>query len=82
MSNRLYLLFCLFLCFSLGLLAQKQTYYWYFGNGAGLNFNTNPPTVLTNSMMRTLEGVLPLQTKMEVYFFILMGLRFGIAIIM
>jgi gliding motility-associated-like protein len=29
---------------------------WYFGNRAGLDFNTSPPTVLTDSKMNTYEG--------------------------
>ncbi len=36
--------------------AQKQGNYWYFGNNAGLNFNTDPPTILTNGMLSTTEG--------------------------
>src|SRR6185436_4851256 len=38
------------------LLAQNETQKWYFGNKAGLDFSTNPPTVLTNGMMTTGEG--------------------------
>ena len=30
--------------------------YWYFGANAGLNFNTDPPTILTNGMINTMEG--------------------------
>lgn len=37
-------------------LGQKQTHIWYFGNGAGIDFNTAPPTTLTNGAMFTLEG--------------------------
>ncbi|MFY7936155.1 MAG: gliding motility-associated C-terminal domain-containing protein [Flavobacterium sp.] len=40
----------------LSLFAQKEVNIWYFGNYAGLNFNTNPPTALTNSVMSTYEG--------------------------
>lgn len=29
---------------------------WYFGRGAGLDFNTSPPTALTNNAFRTEEG--------------------------
>lgn len=36
--------------------AQVQMRYWYFGNGAGLDFQTSPPTVLTNGVMYTPEG--------------------------
>jgi len=38
------------------LFAQKEANIWYFGDSAGLNFNTIPPTALTNSVMNTLEG--------------------------
>lgn len=34
-------------------LAQKEKNIWYFGNLAGLNFNTTPPTILANSAMYT-----------------------------
>lgn len=39
-----------------GLFAQNETNRWYFGAYAGLNFNTNPPTTLTNSGMYVDEG--------------------------
>ncbi len=29
---------------------------WYFGNYAGLNFSTNPPTILNNGALTTSEG--------------------------
>lgn len=41
---------------SLSLFAQKEANIWYFGDSAGLDFNTNPPTALTNSVMRSGEG--------------------------
>ena len=44
----------LLLLFSLSLisfLSQSQTKKWYFGNQAGLDFNTTPPTILTNNAM-------------------------------
>lgn len=34
----------------------QQANIWYFGDHAGLNFNTTPPTALTNSQMYTNEG--------------------------
>ncbi|WP_317896593.1 T9SS type B sorting domain-containing protein [Aurantibacillus circumpalustris] len=40
-----------FTLFSLSGLSQNQTNNWYFGNGAGLSFSTNPPTPLTTSTM-------------------------------
>ncbi len=35
--------------------AQKEGNIWYFGNGAGLNFNNTPPTPLTGALFTT-EG--------------------------
>ncbi|MFN8153133.1 MAG: gliding motility-associated C-terminal domain-containing protein [Bacteroidia bacterium] len=44
----------------LGLTVAKaqvnSSRYWYFGNNAGLDFFTSPPTVLTNSSMSAFEG--------------------------
>lgn len=37
--------------------AQKEINIWYFGYNAGLNFNTNPVTVLTDGQTYTREGV-------------------------
>lgn len=51
-----YLLLMVLLMQGLSLFAQKEANIWYFGNYAGLNFNTNPPTALTNSVMSTYEG--------------------------
>ena len=38
------------------LQSQNETSKWYFGNMAGLDFMTNPPTILTNGAMNTNEG--------------------------
>ena len=38
------------------LLSQKEANIWYFGVNAGLDFNTTPPTVLTNGAMNANEG--------------------------
>jgi hypothetical protein len=38
--------------------AQKEGVIWYFGNNAGLNFMTNPPTPLTDGQLSTNEGCL------------------------
>lgn len=40
----------------LHLSAQNSTAIWYFGDKAGLDFSTSPPTVLTNSVMWTKES--------------------------
>ncbi|PKP04610.1 MAG: hypothetical protein CVU11_04335 [Bacteroidetes bacterium HGW-Bacteroidetes-6] len=39
------------LCF-----AQNHNNNWYFGSHAGLTFNTNPPSALTNGQLSTFEG--------------------------
>ncbi|GAA3509431.1 hypothetical protein GCM10022393_22340 [Aquimarina addita] len=41
---------------SLSLLGQGEANNWYFGQNAGLNFSTTPPTALTNGQLNTLEG--------------------------
>jgi len=43
----------------LPLMVSSQTMdgrFWYFGNEAGLDFATNPPTPLTNGVMSAFEG--------------------------
>ncbi|MCC6369846.1 MAG: WD40 repeat domain-containing protein, partial [Bacteroidia bacterium] len=40
----------------LNLTAQNETKIWYFGANAGLDFNTSPPTLLTNGALNTQEG--------------------------
>ena len=42
--------FCIaaLLLFNISLFSQNQTKKWYFGDQAGLDFNTTPPTILTN----------------------------------
>ena len=43
--------------FYLGAFAQKEASVWYFGHHAGLDFSTNPPTVLEDgNKMATFEG--------------------------
>ena len=46
------------LCF-----AQKEANIWHFGNKAGIDFNTSPPTALTNGKMNTLEGCASIADK-------------------
>ncbi|MEO6313763.1 MAG: hypothetical protein ABIU63_02805 [Chitinophagaceae bacterium] len=43
--------------------AQKESNTWYFGNGAGLNFNTSPVSVLTNGKINSREGVCSISDK-------------------
>ena len=48
-------IFCILLCTNF-LFGQLETSKWYFGNQAGLNFVTNPPTILTNGAMTATFG--------------------------
>lgn len=45
--------FCLFSVLS---FSQKQNNIWYFGDKAGIDFNSGSANVLTNSNMRSFEG--------------------------
>ena len=36
--------------------SQGEANNWYFGQRAGITFNTTPPTALTDGMLDTLEG--------------------------
>lgn len=38
------------------LIAQNEGNIWYFGNGAGLDFNSGAPVPLNDGMLNTLEG--------------------------
>src|SRR5436190_5436154 len=50
-------LICIFLCLSFFIVqSQNENKKWYFGNQAGLDFMTSPPTILTNGQMNTGEG--------------------------
>jgi gliding motility-associated-like protein len=51
--NRLYIFFTFIFTFLISEtgFSQNETKKWYFGNQAGLDFNTNPPTILTNNTM-------------------------------
>lgn len=40
----------------MGILAQKQANYWYFGRFAGLNFGMGVPVALTDGKLNTGEG--------------------------
>lgn len=41
---------------SLQIYAQGEANVWYFGNRAGLNFNSGSPVVIRNGRLNTLEG--------------------------
>lgn len=49
-------LFALIVLLNITLFSQNETSKWYFGYNAGLDFMTNPPTILTNGQVLTYEG--------------------------
>jgi hypothetical protein len=49
-------LILLVLCLPLFGLAQKEGNVWYFGENAGLDFNSGSPVALTDGMLNTDEG--------------------------
>lgn len=57
------LLFLLFFILNNILFSQKEGNNWYFGMNAGLNFNTDPPTALTNGQLNTWEGCATVSDK-------------------
>lgn len=46
--------FAIFFCQAT--FSQNEGKVWYFGSNAGLDFNTNPPTILNDGQLNTLEG--------------------------
>lgn len=54
MKKIIFLLLLIFI--TIGLYAQKEANYWYFGNEAGLNFGSGSPVALTNGVLSTMEG--------------------------
>ncbi|MGB3947815.1 MAG: PKD domain-containing protein [Bacteroidia bacterium] len=50
-----------FVC--LNIWSQGEANIWYFGTNAGLSFNTNPPTPLTNGQLATFEGCASIADK-------------------
>mgnify|MGYP006162242975 FL=1 len=55
MQQKPYLLLLVLFCASY-LFGQGEANNWYFGNYAGLSFNSNPPVALTNGALTTSEG--------------------------
>jgi PKD repeat protein len=45
------------------IVAQGEANIWYFGFNAGLDFNTSPPTPLTNGQLATWEGCASIADK-------------------
>ncbi|MCC7030939.1 MAG: hypothetical protein IT257_11595, partial [Chitinophagaceae bacterium] len=57
-------LFLIFMISASTLSAQKQSNIWYFGDGAGLDFNDScKPRVLTNGAMNGFEGCATIADK-------------------
>jgi len=55
--NRLFSLIIILISFySTKAVSQKEANIWYFGNNAGIDFNTSPPTALSNGRLDTNEG--------------------------
>ena len=51
-----YIFSIFFSLLSLLTIAQGEANVWYFGFGAGIDFNTTPPSALTDGMLSTDEG--------------------------
>ncbi|MDH7446993.1 T9SS type B sorting domain-containing protein [Aquimarina sp. 2201CG14-23] len=51
-----YISIILFLLLGSSVFAQGEANNWYFGQNAGINFSTTPPTPLTDGRINTLEG--------------------------
>ena len=56
-------LFILLVFISTFIQAQNEWNTWYFGAGAGLDFSTNPPTVLDGGQINTKEGCASISDK-------------------
>lgn len=50
------LLFLFFILTSIQFYAQGEANNWYFGRNAGVTFNTNPPSALSDGQLNTTEG--------------------------
>lgn len=60
--NRRLQIFLVGILFYFSATAQNQTANWYFGLKAGINFNTNPPSVLNNGSLLSTEGSASIST--------------------
>jgi hypothetical protein len=70
MKHYYHLLF-VFLFLTIPSFAQKEAAIWYFGNNAGLDFNSGSPVALTNGKLVTKEGYASISDKNGIYFFTL-----------
>jgi gliding motility-associated-like protein len=61
--RKIFLILLILIIYSTTTNAQGEANIWYFGNNAGLDFNTNPPTPLTNGALSTYEGCASIADK-------------------
>ncbi|MDN6281178.1 MAG: cell surface protein, partial [Psychroflexus sp.] len=54
--------FLIFILLSWASSSQNEAHNWYFGDKAGLNFETSPPTALTDGALATNEGCSSIST--------------------
>ena len=62
MKTLILLVFSLFF-FTIPAFSQKEAAIWYFGNYAGLDFNSGSPVALTNGQLNTAEGCTTISDK-------------------
>ena len=62
MKHYYHLLF-IFLFLTIPSFGQKEAAIWYFGNNAGLDFNSGSPVALTNGKLATKEGCTSISDK-------------------
>ncbi|MDI5949612.1 T9SS type B sorting domain-containing protein [Flavobacterium yafengii] len=62
MKHYYHLLF-VFLFLTIPTFGQKEAAIWYFGNNAGLDFNSGSPVALTNGKLNTAEGCTTISDK-------------------
>jgi type IX secretion system substrate protein len=55
MKNKFYIL-AVFAFFFVKTIAQQQSYHWYFGNNAGLDFSSGTAVAVSNGALETNEG--------------------------
>ena len=56
LKNKIPIILFVLICFVLSIQAQNEANIWYFGNNAGLDFNSGNPVALTDGQMATQEG--------------------------
>ena len=70
-----------FACLSTSVYAQKEANIWYFGNKAGLDFNSGSPVTLTDRQLNTSEGCATISNANGQLLFYTDGVTVGIKII-